>query len=252
MPNTAKCPICANDAEIGGAPAADKLTWTCPRCGKFDVTGSAEDGLRSAARDQPGAISGWIRQQNSQGLTPFIGTTDLQRLRAMALPPLKERSELYHQAAVRSCPRLDDEFVPTSEELIGASYSADRAEASIIAKYLVNKGLLLQRPGGNWRVSPEGRIAADELAARRAASTQAFIAMWFSEEMMRFYREAIEPAVRSAGYTPMMIGDKDTPTRLTMRSSPRSGDPLSWSPISQASVGAFISKLALRWGLAYG
>jgi hypothetical protein len=194
---------------------SQRLSWECPRCGQYELTSSAESVIQGGAKTPPGAISGSMRRQNSQGLTPTISTDDLPRLRALVLPPFRERAELYLRTAVKNCPRLNDEFGALSDELIGTSYSADTHEALIIAQYLRDEGLIRELvPGGSWRVLPKGRIASDELAGRRAASSQAFVAMWFTEEMQDVFRDAIEPAIRDAGYAPMMIADKEHSNKI--------------------------------------
>jgi hypothetical protein len=57
-------------------------------------------------------------------------------------------------------------------------------------------------------------MTADELRARRAASTQAFVAMAFTNEMKRMYQQAIEPAIREAGFSPMVISEKEHANKI--------------------------------------
>jgi hypothetical protein len=93
--------------------------------------------------------------------------------------------------------------------LIGSSYCANEGEARFLVGYLVDDGLMRTSPRGDWQLTGKGRIAVDELAAQRAAATQGFVAMAIDETMLQTYEGAIAPAIRQAGYSPMMIAKKE-------------------------------------------
>lgn len=214
MSTVTACPICANAAEIRPT-SADVISWKCVRCGQFELSGTGESSLRSKPISSSGAVSGWIRQQNLQGITPCLTSDDVPSLRERVAPSFKVRAEAYLREAVRAHPKLTDRLQPMGEDLIGASYSADPGETKVIASYLAGEGLLTdQTSGDGWHVSARGRIAADELAAQRKNSSQAFVAMWFSTEMLAVYESAIRPAIEAAGYSPMMIGSKEHSNKI--------------------------------------
>ena len=50
----------------------------------------------------------------------------------------------------------------------------------------------------------EGYGFIEEVTANRD-STQAFVAMWFAEEMNEAYKKGIKPAIKDAGYEPLRI-----------------------------------------------
>jgi nucleoside 2-deoxyribosyltransferase len=64
------------------------------------------------------------------------------------------------------------------------------------------------------RLTAKGHIAADELRARRAASTQAFVAMWFTDETKVVYDNGIEPGIRNAGYKALIIRKKEHANKI--------------------------------------
>ena len=64
----------------------------------------------------------------------------------LVAPPFSQRAEIYLRTVVALCPRLDQDFVPNSDLLIGASYSRDNAEASVILEYLEQKGFIRTDP----------------------------------------------------------------------------------------------------------
>ncbi len=84
-------------------------------------------------------------------------------------------------------------------------------ELTYLLEYLKDKWLLtLKRTvGGGYQavVTVDGYAKIEELAAN-SDSTQAFIAMWFADEMEEAYNIGIKPAVDSAGYQAMRIDQK--------------------------------------------
>jgi hypothetical protein len=55
---------------------------------------------------------------------------------------------------------------------------------------------------------------ADELRAKRAASSQGFVAMWFTDEMEAVYENGLEPGIRRAGFSPMLIRNKEHANKI--------------------------------------
>jgi hypothetical protein len=70
---------------------------------------------------------------------------------------------------------------------------------------------------GQVVVTPEGYARLAELEAKIIDSAQAFVAMWFSQEMDATYFEAISPAILETGYRPLRIDQKEHIIKLTMR-----------------------------------
>ena len=208
MSNPPGCVFC-------GAPAtfrprtSDELTYTCGRCGNYSITGTAESLLRDGRIENPGAVSGWVRRQNAMGDTPRIGGHDVDRLRLLTKPPFRERTEQYLIAAAKRAPRLDQRFNPGDPELIGASYSDDIKELVVILDYLRQEGLMTaENVASQERLTPKGYISADELCARRAASKQAFVAMWFNDATQDAWANGLQKGIASAGYEPLRIDAK--------------------------------------------
>jgi hypothetical protein len=202
----ASCCLCGHSARVD-APTGDAINWHCPQCGSYRLTGTAETILREIPIKKFGVVSGWIRQQNALGITPNI--TDVKMLRTLQKPTFRERAERYLLTAVAKSERLNDQLDASSVDLIGASYSEDDGEVVWVRQYLLDEKLIVQRPGGDWRITAKGFIAADDLRAIRAKSSQAFVAMWFDEALKKAYDEGIEPAVKAAGYEPMIIRNKE-------------------------------------------
>jgi nucleoside 2-deoxyribosyltransferase len=148
------------------------------------------------------------------GVTPRISSDDVVWLRALTKPPFRERVERYLVAVADKAQTLDAWFRVADEELIGISYSDHINDLIVILEYLREEGLMTSKQTGDERLTAKGYIAADELRAKRAASTQAFVAMHFIDEMEQVYEEGIKPAIDRAGFAPMLIKDKEHANKI--------------------------------------
>jgi len=148
------------------------------------------------------------------GVTPHIGSDYVPRLRSLTKPPFRERVERYLVAAADKANTLDMWLKVGQEELIGVSYSDHVNELVVILDYLRQEGLLTNNLRDSERLTPKGYIVADELRAKRAASSQAFVAMAFTEEMKEVYKQGIEPAIERAGFAPMLIKNKEHANKI--------------------------------------
>jgi hypothetical protein len=213
MSNPVVCPLCHSSATFKPI-LGDRLELGCPRCGNYSISGSAESVLRDNPIQSPGAVSGWIRRQNSMGLTPHISSDDVPRLTALTKPPFRERVERYLVAVADKAQTLDAWFKVSHEELIGISYSDHVNELVVILEYLRQEGLMSNNQRDTERLTAKGYIAADELRAKRAASSQAFVAMWFTDKMKEVYEHGIKRAIERAGFAPMLISNKEHANKI--------------------------------------
>ena len=109
---------------------------------------------------------------------------------------------------------LDDVFAMKMWRAMAWSESTAWGEVCVLAEYLQKQGLIeihtMVNEVNKWlesRVSIDGyRHINDSITTVDPA--QAFVAMWFDEEMTIAYEEGIKKAVESAGYTPMRIDKK--------------------------------------------
>jgi hypothetical protein len=213
MPNPVNCTLCRSSDITLRPRTGDWLGYACSRCGNYTIVDTAESLLRDKPLQTPGAVSGWIRRQNSMGITPNIGG-DVAPLRALTKPSFRERVERYLVAVADKAQTLDQWFKVGHDELVGISYSDHVNDLVVILEYLRQEGLMTNNLQDRERLTPKGYIAADELRAKRAASSQAFVAMWFTEDMKQVYKEGIEPAIRLAGFAPMLISNKEHANKI--------------------------------------
>ena len=115
---------------------------------------------------------------------------------------------------------------PTSPflNLLAHSCSSDPTEVDYLLDHLSRLGVITQRthlPGAQGQgphrgmedyfeyvVTPNGYSRLAELDQEDAASSQAFVAMWFDGSMQDAYENGIAPAIREVGYEPLRIDGK--------------------------------------------
>lgn len=86
-------------------------------------------------------------------------------------------------------------------------FAANEGEASYLLDQLARYGHLASvGPGVRYQLTASGYERAEQLEAESYKSTRnAFVAMWFDKSRESIYKEAIEPAIREAGYQAIRI-----------------------------------------------
>ena len=87
------------------------------------------------------------------------------------------------------------------------SESTDLNEVTFLRDYLDRQGWIDGNSSYQYAVTVDGHRRISDVR-ENADATQAFVAMWFDEEMRAAYTYGIEPAIESAGYKPMRIDQK--------------------------------------------
>ena len=91
------------------------------------------------------------------------------------------------------------------------SESISWQEVVFLLRFLVEKGWVQAGTFENNRfkgwVTVEGYSRVEEVQVN-VDSSQAFVAMWFHEDMDDAYNKGIEPAIRNTGYIPLKINEK--------------------------------------------
>lgn len=213
------CPICANECAEELPPTADGLTCKCPRCGRFSITGSA---VRTWEANSPSArqianASGWIRAHPS--IT--IGSNDISGLLAVPAPTVADRADRLLIELARRFPVVGEsvDLEYSDPSLLAISWSETKNELYyLLDTYLVKATGYLSSSGvmGIFRgnISPQGYHYLQELQHSRVASTIGFCAMWFDDQIRPVWSDAIEPAIRDAGYDPKRIDSHEHNNRI--------------------------------------
>lgn len=210
---TMECQLCSNTASMR-ARTGDFGYYECPRCGEYELTGSAE-----AIEKAPEAcrrLSGWIRDRNKEGTVPRITADLLPRFASLPLPSTAERAERLLLEALREQERLDVTIDLSEARFISATYSWDHREMLMLFQLLRKRGWMatVADQGPKVAVTVEGYLAAEELTSKRGQSEEVFVAMSFSPEMSPIYEEGIRVGIERAGYVPIRVDRTEHVNRI--------------------------------------
>ena len=214
-----RCPICQTEASDTLDTRGNTHAIMCPRCGSFRIARSWADRLRDGTQlstAQAANAAGYLRE-NPHFL--IESESDVGFLRRLRKPSVTERAMKLLSYCAKRFPEIGSvlhlkDFVMYGE---GTSYSHDAGTnpskwdaAALLGctwattvkevHYLISSVLIetLQFIAAD-RISPSGWLALNE-AGTQMDESLAFVAMWFDETLKTTYTEAIEPAIRAAGY----------------------------------------------------
>jgi hypothetical protein len=188
----------------------------CERCGSYE-TGAwvAEWLLKRLPEEARPIFSEWVYEKNRLGETPRIKKDDLPLISARRRLTFVERTRrlLLYLAEKTPNPGMPVDIRSLRiEALLQTHYSG---LVDLIVEHLREEGLVgyQLRPGALLpnvvALTPKGIMQAEEWGRAYTASTQGFVAMWFSDEMTIAWEKGFFPAIDRAGYTPHRIDKKE-------------------------------------------
>jgi hypothetical protein len=217
MTDQKDCPLCKRPVDYRQRdPNRDMINVDCERCGRFKISPTAmsqltqiqADGLSSVCRRS--GTSGpliEILSSNIESLlkslprfTPSEKLDNMLQLIGDGTAALGERSScnLQRDYPLLVLSRPNSEVIFLAEELKKRGYIEYLEQAATTAQ----------------RVTMKGWERLDEIRRRGRVSTRCFVAMWFDARMNDVYDQAIEPAVREAGYDPLRIDKSEHTNRI--------------------------------------
>lgn len=205
-----------------GEPAIDlDALITSPRAGgPYRLTLEADHFIRNQQMLSGGAkarLTTWLVDQRRHGNSEPVITWEIAnsvRLTddrdSLSMSKRAERLLVY---LVHETKTAGDTLEVHSRfgEALAWSESTELHEIYFLLRYLRNRGLIEEynhtaEPGDPCFaiVTVKGFGFIEEITSN-PDNTQAFVAMWFSEEMDDAYRNGIKPAIEEAGYEPLRI-----------------------------------------------
>jgi nucleoside 2-deoxyribosyltransferase len=187
----------------------------CRRCGPFRASERLAQVLmewRMNPHTRPdiserrlAAASGAIRELSDEGRELWVEDID-QLLSSVSQPrdPLEAIDKLvlyvfrkadYAGQAVELRPNRDRSVVYASS---GEEFEYLRGQAEGL-------GLLDATSETTWRLTLEGWRRVRSLREKVRQSDQAFVAMWFGDEMQNAWADGLKPGIEDAGYRPLRI-----------------------------------------------
>ena len=175
-------------------------------------------------------LARWIYEQNQLGEVPLITSdtgkamegrrnlTVAQRADELFILIGKEHPKLgesirWFVAGGISASFLTKVLAATESNLLGDNDHITKSpEIEYLFDYLCKDGRLEERNRDRYLITPYGYAYLEGQVT--ANTKQAFVAMWFSDDVKEVYEKGIEPAIRDAGYEPLIINRKETNNKI--------------------------------------
>ncbi|MCK1417664.1 hypothetical protein IVB55_32945 [Bradyrhizobium sp. CW4] len=208
MGYASNCPLCGGTAGFEDG-LSDRRSVDCSRCGHFEIPDTAEADLTALEDRLKEKIGFWTRDQNDLGECPVVNSTIANLVQKLPDKTVIERAERLLRYGIHIQKDLGASFRLNSSGVIGITHSRSEGDVLALAGLLRERGWLreITDPSGyhdpTGQVTPEGFIY--ESLAKPTESTSGFIAMWFDRSMIAARVEGFEPAIREAGYTPVIV-----------------------------------------------
>ncbi len=230
-----QCPIWPDFQAVGIRTADGNLFVSSDRAGgNYDITPEAQEELAAeptirfrgqtprtfpkvGIQDRIRLTSWVIRELMLSGwTTPLITLDVIGSIRSRRHLSIHERADRLLRLIANETLQIGQRFrfdssrtpiTQNYQKALAWSESSDVGEVNFLIDYLIERNFLHNTPipaGYTCRVTVEGHteIARQPVGAE---SNQAFVAMWFDPSMTDVRRKAIEPAIKDAGYDPVII-----------------------------------------------
>lgn len=224
-----ECPICGTAEverrDVGSGVATE---YRCRRCGRYELCRVAEAmlGATDPGPRKEANASAWLREH--EGIR--LREEDLKELWAIRGPPGAERAMKVLQEIAKRSPNIGQTFdfkFPDLEDpsWLAVSWSEHSSEMGfLVIDYLHHtteaiSGIVSETSGGKrglmqGQITPRGHQLLQELREGNPGSPIGFCAMWFKPELLALWSDAIEPAIRAAGYDPKRIDQHEHTNRI--------------------------------------
>ena len=187
-----------------------ELEIDCPRCGRYQLTGSMHAMLMKNPLVRRGRAnaSGWLREHSGARLTEY----DYDWFTGIRTPPLARRGESLLRYLTHRWQRAGEEFKIDFQDPAyeAAAWAEDTNDAYFTAwSYLGHELAFLDMPDGQgnrtW-ITPKAWLFLDSLEVNRE-SPYGFIAMSFHPTMQPV-RAVIREAILAAEYDHLAVDEK--------------------------------------------
>lgn len=225
MDTLENCPIC--DRKISPAEKDNSRMYTvnCPRCTIFSISHMcmAAADMRAKIKDHSAALSGLSRELHSSDREAMkILTTNIDELAGDYLVPDTDDIERKAEKLLRELKLRSGTYGATIllqvDRDLSIAYAQDVHEFSGIVRLLADSGMISIETktnlGYHVSLSARGWTKITSLLKNRPNnSTQAFVAIWFHDQM-NASAKAICNAITTSGYIPMCIKDEHFSGRI--------------------------------------
>lgn len=209
MPTT-QCPLCSRgDVKSSAIGTADVDRIECPVCGLFEMTREAQLLLIGGAYLPDDRVRlTWASRQANEAASKLRLMSDNIRSTADSVtepsPPIRKVDELVLYVG-RKAPVLNQP-APFNETYAWPLIRArDVNEMAAIRNVARDQLQLVTQDSQGFRLTLKGWERFAVLDSERPRSTNAFVAMWFSQAMQGVYDQGIQPALSDLGYDAIKV-----------------------------------------------
>jgi len=212
MEKMEKCPICGNKLlkieAIGDVMGTNN---SCETCGDYQISQEAADALQSPSKydKYKYILSGVLREATKNGKKIVLETKNIQDyIDSAPIPdaPLEAIDRIIFYVYRKS--ETADSYISLKPEDYPTACAKNVDEYYFYIKKATEIGYLERdtKDGSiDYRLTLKGWERVDELRKKIPESRQAFVAMWFSDDVKDAWTEAIKPALEETGYKPIRI-----------------------------------------------
>jgi len=204
------CPICNSKLEDIRRDSDRGIFYIkCGVCGEYSVTDEAAELLIQdpVHRDRKYVLSGVVREETEHGNFIKLTTKNINDVLASASVPegpleAMDRILLNMQGHATT---FSSPIEVKADRDYPVAYAKNPDEFYYHLNNLEKRGYINKKSAWSYLITLEGWQRLDELRRKKIDSSQAFVAMWFSEEMREAWSEGFENALESTGYRPIRI-----------------------------------------------
>lgn len=218
-----KCIIWGTDVkEFGSGSSRTSKAYDSPGAGgQYEIESTLRNAVLSLKSEEKAKLTSWLIDQRVSGIEwPKITGDVLSKIKNRNLLTTTQRMDNFFLYCAHINVRLGaavyeylyEEHMPSSlvvgpivsgiqqSEIYAWTESFDWSDFRKLETVLSRTGFL----EGN-SLSLSGLQRMEELTSQIVKTKQAFVAMWFDSSLNAIYEQAIEPAIREAGYDPRII-----------------------------------------------
>jgi nucleoside 2-deoxyribosyltransferase len=147
------------------------------------------------------------------GSVPTIDANVDALLSSAPTPFIEKAKRLLVHLSSQSGP-LGKPFELGSPRLDAMLETLNHNDLTLFTEFFLQQGWLAEITGGQWRLTGQGLMKADEWKQAASSSSQAFVAMWFDPGMNAVWKDGLAKGISAAGYKPLRIDTKEHANKI--------------------------------------
>jgi hypothetical protein len=218
------CPLTGQSANVQGG-TFDGWQVSGPYTdGDYRIARSVIAQTRALSLPDRAKLVTWVIDQHRQGdNNPLIGSWTIDETRGRRPLTYDLKVQRFFQmlrfrnfrigTTLRFSGLIDDEYYRWVGPATAWMEAYNQGELNQILSAMCDEQLL-KESGGWYVLTSNGLRRLDGLYGSGVDSTQAFVAMWFNDQMDQAYAEGFAAAISDAGYDPLRIDKKEHSNKI--------------------------------------